>query len=154
MHPKFAAFAERLHPSFERLMACEPITGARRLPLTAPSCGVYLFSEGDDHLYVGRTNRLRARHREHWASTSKQNDAPFAFKLARYATDNVKAKGGPTRLQLQANATFSEAFLAAKSRITAMQFRWVEEEDPHTQYLLEMYASVALDARYNDFENH
>lgn len=35
-----------------------------------------------------------------------------------------------------------------------MQFRWVEEADPNWQCLLEIYATVVLDARYNDFINH
>ncbi len=154
MHPRFAAFAERLHPAFDRLMACEPVTGPQRLPRETPLRGVYLFSEGQSHLYVGRTNRLRDRHREHWAPTGRHNDAPFAFKLARHTTNNLIAKGGMTRRALENDAVFRSAFELAKLRIAAMEFRWVEESDPHTQCLLEIYATVALDARYNDFENH
>ncbi len=144
----------RLHPAFERLMACEPVTGGMRLPTTAPLSGVYLFSEGDNHLYVGRTDRLRARYREHWAPKGNNNNAPFAFKLARHETNNVQAKGGLTRSQLENDPAFGAAFQAAKTRIAAMQFRWVEELDPHTQCLLEIYVTVALEARYNDFKNH
>lgn len=120
MHPKFAALAESLHPSFVKLTECPPHTGRVRLPLGTPRCGVYLFSEGNDHLYVGRTDRLRDRHREHWSG--KANDAPFAFKLARHATDNL-LKGGPTRKALEADPTFAAAFLTAKERVSNMQFR-------------------------------
>lgn len=152
MHPDFAALVEALHPSFERLIACSPHTGPVPLPRDVPACAVYLFSEGDDHLYVGRTDRLRARHREHWSGGS--NDAAFAFKLARHDTGNLKAKGGLTRKELELDQPFAASFKASKERVAAMQFRWVEEADPNRQCLLEIYATVALGARFNDFINH
>ena len=152
MHPKFAALADSLHPSFERLMECEPHTGPIRLSLNVPKCAVYVFSEGDVHLYVGRTDRLRARHKEHW--TGKQNDAPFAFKLARIETNNLRAKGSMTRKQLEKEPAFMAAFKRAKARVELMQFRWVEESDANRQCLLEIYATVVLDAKFNDFVNH
>jgi GrpB-like predicted nucleotidyltransferase (UPF0157 family) len=151
MHPRFFALAESLHPSFVKLMQCEPHTGRARLRLDVPKCAVYLFSEGTEHLYVGRTDRLRDRHREHWAG--RDNDAPFAFKLARHDTDN-HAKGGRTRKTLSADPSFAFAFAAAKERVSKMQFRWVEESDPNRQCLLEIYTTVVLEARYNDFINH
>ena len=80
-------------------------------------------------------------------------DAPFAFKLARHATDNL-LKGGPTRKALEADPAFAVAFAVARERVANMQFRWVEEADPNRQCLLEIYATVVLDARYNDFINH
>jgi hypothetical protein len=152
MHLKFASLADSLHPLFERLTVAEPHTGSQPLPLGVPNCGVYLFSEGDRHLYVGRTDRLRARHREHWAGNP--NDAPFAFKLARYATNNLGKGGGLTRKKLCQNAEFLAAFRSAQERIARMQFRWVEEREANRQCLLEIYATVVLDAEYNDFGNH
>ena len=35
-----------------------------------------------------------------------------------------------------------------------MEYRWVEESDPTCQCLLEIYVSVALMTRYNDFDTH
>lgn len=35
-----------------------------------------------------------------------------------------------------------------------MNIRVVEESDPLRQALLEMYVAVALEAPYNDFDNH
>lgn len=43
---------------------------------------------------------------------------------------------------------------AAKARIRAMEFRFIEEIEPTTQCLLEVYTSVVLATPYNDFENH
>lgn len=151
MHPKFAALADSLHPSFVKLTECVPHTGRVRLPIGVPNCGVYLFSEASNHLYVGRTDRLRYRHKEHWSG--RANDAPFAFKLARHATNNLQ-KGGPTRKALEADPIFAASFAEAKERVSNMQFRWVEEADANRQCLLEMYATIVLDARYNDFINH
>ena len=152
MHPDFAALVEALHPKYERLIACPPHTGSVLLAKDVPACAVYVFSEGADHLYVGRTDRLRSRHKEHWSG--RGNDAPFAFKLARHTSNNLRSKGGLTRNELEQDATFSQAFQAAKARVAAMEFRWVEEADPNRQCLLEIYATVVLDARYNDFINH
>jgi hypothetical protein len=35
-----------------------------------------------------------------------------------------------------------------------MDIRYVEEEKPVNQALLEIYVAVVLDTCYNDFENH
>lgn len=152
MHPSFAALVEALHPAFERLVDCTPHTGPVRLSADVPRCAVYLFSEGTDHLYVGRTDRLRARHREHWCG--RANDAPFAFKLARHATGHLKGKSVLTRAELEKDPSFKLKFDAAKAQVASMEFRWVEEVDPNRQCLLEIYATVVLGARYNDFINH
>ena len=129
-----------------------PHVGRVPLPHDVASRGVYLFSEGDDHLYVGRTNRLRSRRKEHLSGRS--NDAPFAFKLARIETGHLNAKAGLTRSELEKNEIFALAFTAAKDRVAAMDFRWVEEADADRQCLLEIYTAIALGARFNDFENH
>jgi hypothetical protein len=151
MHPKFEQLVTGLHVSCERLLACAPHSGLELLPMNVPKRAVYLFSEGDSHLYVGRTNRLRARRSEHLKG--RANDAPFAFKLARHETGHI-GKSGLKRRELELDPEFAEAFVAAKKRVAAMQFRWIEETDPNRQCLLEIYVSVVLEARYNDFENH
>lgn len=151
LNPEFAKAIEELPAALERLLACNAQSGMTALSKAVPARGVYLFSEGSEHLYVGRTNRLRTRHREHRAG--RNNDAPFAFKLARRRTGNV-AKGGLTRSQLEVDETFASAFAVAKSEVSRMDFRWVEESDPVRQCLLEIYVSIALATPYNDFENH
>jgi hypothetical protein len=151
MNPKFACLTESLEPSFQRLIACPPHTGRGGLPRGLPKRAVYLFSEGGEHFYVGRTNRLRARHREHMSG--RNNDAPFAFKLARKATCD-RVIGKLTRAQLELHPLFTSAFEEARKRVERMEFRWVEEADPNRQCLLEIYATIVLGAHYNDFENH
>lgn len=161
MDPKFAALIERLHPAYLRLISRVPVTGG-----VAPDYGtgalvatrgIYLFTENGRHLYVGRSNRLFERYKNHWGPTKTQREAAFAFKLAREATGFTKAvykKGAGSREDLALDPVFNTAFKSAKERIRAMEYRWVEESDPTCQCLLEIYASVALATPYNDFDTH
>jgi hypothetical protein len=130
-----------------------PVTAAT-LQRGMPARGVYLFSEGQKHLYVGRTNRLRARLLEHGRGASGHNTAPFAFLLTREATHQTKATYRPSgsRRELAADPVFAAAFAAAKQRVRAMEIRFVEETDPTRQALLEIYVALALETRYNDFD--
>lgn len=134
-------------------MGMDPLT-LSALPKDVPKSGIYLFSEGASHLYVGRSRRLRHRLRYH--SSSSADDAPFAFKLAREETKNLKATYAPkgSRKALLADPVFRAAFQAAKVRIRKMAIRFVAEPDANRQALLEIYATIALGARYNDFDTH
>lgn len=156
MHEKFRTFTDKLHPKFEQLISMDPVVTGK-LPKKVPNSGVYLFSEDGIHLYVGRTGRMRGRYSDHSRPSANHNDAPFAFKLARVTTGFLKSsyKAGPeSRKGLSSNEDFNTAFQAAKARIRAMQFRFVDESDPTAQCLLEVYVSVVLATPYNDFENH
>lgn len=155
MNDSFRKHVESLHPSFERLMAMAPVKVCA-LPKEMPKRGIYLFSEGHSHLYIGRTNRLRQRLAEHCRKGSTHNSAPFAFLLARTASEmksaSYKAEG--SRACLEKHEVFGPAFVAAKGRVSEMDVRFVEEIDPLRQALLEMYASIALKTPHNSFENH
>lgn len=155
MHENFKQHVESLHPSFERLVRSAPFTFSS-LPSKLPPSGIYLFSEGDKHLYVGRTNSLRKRLQQHCRPGSGHNSSPFAFRLAREARNIIKAtyKAEGSRDQLVKEEEFAQAFTAAKTRLRDMSIRVVEESDPLRQALLEMYVAVALEAPYNDFDNH
>ena len=74
MDDRFRAHLEALHASFDRLIA---MTAGRvhTLPRAMPSRAVYLLAEGNNHLYVGRTNRLRQRLLEHGRRTSGHTGA-------------------------------------------------------------------------------
>lgn len=121
-----------------------------------PKCGVYLFSENGTSMYVGRSNRMRQRVRNHGNPSATHRQAAFAIKLARHATGKLKAtyKTEGSVPQLMTEPEFAAAFTAAKARISAMQARFVEEADPVRQCLLEVYVAMALGTPYNDFDNH
>ena len=155
MHEMFRQYVEPLHSLFEHLMAMSPVV-IEKLPRKLPGECVYLFSEGENHLYVGRTTKLRQRLRQHSIPAAQQNQAVFAFKLAREATGLTEAsyttKG--SRSALMANPHFAEEFAHAKTRIRHMDLRFIEESDPLRQALLEIYVHVVLRTKYNDFETH
>ena len=118
-----------------------------------PTGGIYLFSEDDNHLYVGRTKRLISVRLKNHVGTAK--DCPFAFRLARAATHlTARHSGDNTRKKLLENLKFLDAYKAAKVRIQKMDVRWVEEADPVRQALLEVYVAVVLGTPHNDFGTH
>jgi|SRR5580698_3167278 predicted GIY-YIG superfamily endonuclease len=155
MHEHFKQYVENLHPSFVRLMEMPPVKMSA-LPSKLPERCVYLFSEGNQTLYVGRTRKLRQRLRQHSIKASQHNQAVFAFRLAREKTGRTVAAYSTvgSRLALCAEPEFARAFSEAKARIRNMDVRFVEETDPLRQALLEIYASVVLGTKHNDFETH
>jgi predicted GIY-YIG superfamily endonuclease len=153
--PAFKQFVETLHPSFERLMQMSPLKMSS-LPTRLPEKCIYLLSEAENHLYVGRTRRLRNRLRQHSVAGAQHNQAVFAFKLAREMTGRWTAAYSSvgSRVSLSSDGVFGEAFTQAKARVRSMDLRFVEEADPTRQALLEIYASVVLRTKYNDFDTH
>lgn len=156
MNPVFKSYIEGLHPKLEALLTMQPVT-----PVTLPKAmckkGVYLLSDGEVHLYVGRSNDIKARLGRHSLPSATHNKATFAFRIAREMTGNLKAtykKGEGSRDHLITNPEFLQAFIAAKARIRNMNVRFVEENDPTKQALLEIYVAVVQRTPYNDFDNH
>jgi len=82
-------------------------------------------SDGQRHLYVGRTNRLRQRLQNHCRPSGTHFTATFAFRIARQDTGRVKAtysKAG-SREALTSDPEFAEAFEGAKRRVAKMDIR-------------------------------
>lgn len=155
MHPRFLDKIEGIHASYERLMAMTPHAGAPP-PTGIPVSGVYLFSQGDEPLYVGRSNRLRERYFLHTRNGSRHNQASFAFRIAvqglRLPAASYTKQGGRKEIALMDE--FIREFAAAKRRIREMNYRYVEETDQTRQALLEIYVATVLDTPYNDFRTH
>ena len=153
MHPRFAKAANSLDASYRALVKMKPVA-IGGMPKNMPTRGIYLFSEGKKHLYVGRSNKLNKRPSRHCGTYRM---AAFAFRLAREATGFVKPSyksGDESRNGLMKNPRFVREFNKAKSRIRKMDLRFVEEKDQTRQALLEIYCAVALKAPYNDFNTH
>jgi hypothetical protein len=60
--------------------------------------------------------------------------------------------GADSRAGLMLSPAFAAAFEAAKERIRAMEYRYVEEESQNRQALI--YCAVVLETPYNDFATH
>jgi hypothetical protein len=156
MDSQFISYIEALKPKLIYLLGMTPVT-PESLPGLMPERGIYLLSEGEHHLYVGRSNNIRHRIARHSSPSATYRMAAFAFRLAREVTGNQKAtykKGKGSRASLMENPMFVDAFSSAKERIRKMNLRFVEEMDPVQQALLEIYVAVVLGTPYNDFDNH
>jgi len=94
--------------------------------------------------------------RQHSVPGAQHNQAVFAFRLAREVTGRLTAAYSVegSRVALCADSDFALAFTSAKARVRIMDLRYVEESDPLRQALLEIYVSVVLGTKYNDFDTH
>jgi len=155
VHPTFAPLIESLEPKRRALLGMRPVTYLS-LPTSLPSRGIYLFSEGDHHLYVGRTNNLKQRLAGHCRPSSNHFSASFAFRLAHEETGNTKAtyKTERSRAALLEDEAFAKSFKEAKERLSSCDLRFVAEDDATRQALLEIYVASVLATPYNDFNNH
>lgn len=155
IHPRFRVYIDSLPRLLNRLLKCPPLV----YPVSPPypqAGGVYLFTEGRRHVYVGRTGNLRQRLGHHCRPSSGHNSAPFTFLLAREFTGRVNAtyRAGEGRDALMKDPAFAHAFEKQNARVNRMLIRYVEEEDSYRQMLLEVYVAVVLRTKYNDFDTH
>jgi hypothetical protein len=150
MSPEFQQAIESLQPTFERLMEAAPYARGGALPKK----GVYLFSENGTALYVGRSNNIPQRRRQHTLRCSQPNQAALAKLLARDETKRPVDYRKGAHARLLEDQEFMEAFRKAKERVREMEFRAVEECDQTGQALLEVYCAITLGTPHNDFRNH
>jgi hypothetical protein len=116
--------------------------------------GIYLFSDTRP-VYVGQTRNLRTRLGNHTAPTSTENQASFAFLISKVDADTAGIDLKRTRKVLEADPDFAEHFKRAKARVSKMNVRWIELEDPIERTLCEIYVALALDTvAFNSFETH
>jgi len=155
MVSEFDKLVKSLEPKYIKLVSMTPVKFCA-LPRPLPKRGIYLFSEGNKHLYVGRTNRLRERLRSHCVPSATHFTATFAFRLAREESGFIKAtyKTSGSRAGLVRHKQFGPAFSQAKARVAQMDIRYIEETDAVSQALLEIYVATDLKTPYNDFDNH
>lgn len=163
---EWAAMTDGLESKLEELLHCEAYgrsgTGRNPPPRTH---GVYLFTEHDRHLYVGRTGKtersvragkasasgFRARLAGHCRPSSGLSSATFAIRLALEQAATTGDAITAARGTLLEHPRFPALFVAAKERITKMEFRVVEIEDDRESAVFEVYAAYMLKTPYNSF---
>jgi hypothetical protein len=150
MSPEFRQAVEALHTKFENLIAALPYAEGASLPKQ----GVYLFSESGAPFYVGRSNNIPQRRRQHTMRCSQTNQAALAMLIARAETERAVDYQKGARARLLADGIFMEAFEKAKERVRKMEFRAVAETDQTRQALLEIYCAITLKTPHNDFGTH
>jgi len=155
MNANFRKKVEGLHAKL-RWLESMPAVKRDSLPKDMPESGIYLFSEGKKRLYVGRSRSLRRRVLAHGRPSSGSESATFAFILARKRMGHRRATYSPegSRRDLLRDPAFAKAFKEAKERVARMDIRFVEEDNPTKQALLEIYAAIALGTPHNDFDTH
>ncbi len=150
----FDGFLASLEPKLRELLNCPPLDEAR-LRQCAGRPGIYLFSEGSCHLYVGRTDNLKKRIQTQRRSGAGTNQAAFAYAIAKHELSIPRVpynKNHPAHPQMQPG--FDRAFHRAKQRVRIMTVRVVQEDDSIGQALLEIYVHLRLHTEFNQFDNH
>jgi hypothetical protein len=145
-------------PDLRQRLTASEVFNHEKKPPAGGGRGIYLFSEGETPLYVGRTGitaRARAagkdprtsflqRWNQHTASGSPPNSAPFAMKLARELATRFGLEG-PRELKERFGLKRTEewwslrnmsqppdyylAFQAAKTYVAELNFQVVAFDD-------------------------
>ena len=150
MSPEFRQAVEALHTKFEHLIAAAPYAEG----VSLPKQGVYLFSENRAPFYIGRSNNIPQRRRQHTLRSSRTNQAALAMLIAREETKCAVDYLKGARVRLLADRMFMDVFEKAKERVQKMEFRAVAESDQTKQALLEIYCAITLRTPHNDFGTH
>lgn len=119
-----------------------------------PQAGVYVLHENNKPIYVGRSNRLKQRLQEHSRPSSTHNSAPFAFNLAKEEAEKKGFNLNKSRNELETQPDFKALFSASKQRVSQMRIQTIEIENQVTQTIFEVYAALAMETPYNDFNTH
>lgn len=153
MEPEFKKIIDAVAANYEQCKSCHAFT-LKKPPPHLPQRGIYILCEGETVLYVGRSNRIKQRLRDHICNSHFK--ATFAFLLAREATGNLKPsyKKEGSRAHLLKGEKFQQCFNAAREKISKMNVLVLEEVNPTKQALLEIYAATVTNAPYSAFDNH
>jgi len=149
MNERFKELTDRM-PLRLRSLLEQPLIAIDDIGITqVPQKGVYVFFEGNKPIYVGRSNRMKKRLREHSQRSSDHYSATLAFKMVKQKKERTQ-----TNEQLMKNSDFVKEFEAAKCRIARAKIRFIEIEDQIEQAMFEIYASLELGTELNDFGTH
>jgi len=116
MNDQFKCIIEQMPALFEDLVKSliRPWSDLGRLPLK----GIYVFYESENPIYVGRTNRMKDRIKEHGRPSSTHNSAPFAFNLAKKSAVEKGINLNKSRQELEEDPIFGKLFSNAIMAIT------------------------------------
>ena len=154
MNERFKELTDGMPSRLQSLLE-QPLIAIDDIGITqVPQKGVYIFFEGEGNkpIYVGRSNRLKERLREH--SQSRQHySATLAIKIAKRNMPTLQnEERKPTVKQLMDNEDFKKEFEYARDRIARMKIRCVKIEDQIEQAMFEIYAHLELGTEFNDFK--
>ena len=156
--------AARLPHYLESLLSSEVYGGGPGRTSPPLEHGVYLFTESDRHMYVGRCglteraartgkghSNFRTRLAGHTRPSSAHNQAALAWRLTVEAVQGRFDDLPPARAELGLDTRFRKEFSVQKQRVAAMDFRIVAIADSFESYVFEPYAGLALQTPYNSW---
>lgn len=150
----FADAVARMRPLLDALVAA-PAHRVAEHPAVPNTPGIYRFTEAGRPVYVGQSRKLRGRLRQHTVARARQNEASFAFNIAKAEASRAGVDITHFREVLQADPAFKIHFDLAKTRVAAMAVRIIELADPVERTMFDFYASLALGTgERNKFETH
>ncbi|CDU10722.1 hypothetical protein VDIAB_271252 [Vibrio diabolicus] len=119
--------------------------------------GVYTFSvyeKGvEKFLYVGQSGNIGQRLQEHCA-IKNHNAANFAYKVTveRSGLEPIAYSPHSTKKSMFSIPDFKDCFDEVVNDIKQMNYRWIPIANALEKNLFEIYASVVLDSKYNNFD--
>ena len=152
MNVQVKAVLGQMEPLLAELQDCPAETFATRRRL--PNRGVYAFYEGNQILYIGRSNQIWERIRTHGRRGATQEQANFAFRLLAREYDLEVGHDAPANRR-QIAAQYAVEFREQKQRVRNMTVKAVAIDDDTVSYFFEAYAILALDTtEFNRFAPH
>jgi hypothetical protein len=140
-------------PGLFATLTRSPLWEMKGLSAYKHKAGVYVFFEGGQPVYVGRTRNLQGRLRGH--VVLNHNSASFAFRNTRKAVNMYATyKRTGSRSELQNHAVFRPEFVRQVARVKTLQVRFLEVPDPIVRYLLELYAYIEWKLPLDEFSEH
>ena len=155
----FYAILQTVEDRFSQLVSATPRRIGEYLSRLPKGAGVYLITnpKSKEHYYVGRTRKIQTRLTQHAPGGDIRQyprGASLAISMTREKTcrkPTYRKEGGLSYL-FENDPDWRSKFRESVSEIRAMDVRCVLESEPKRQHLLELYAQIELDPRYNRHE--
>ncbi|MFL5861989.1 MAG: GIY-YIG nuclease family protein [Solirubrobacteraceae bacterium] len=149
---RWNAIVSGLNELFDQLMTAPAACRLEHNPRLPKEPGVYLFLESGRPMYVGQTRNLRQRIANHCRPSGSDNHATFAFLLAqRFGCTRRGSEDAQARF---ARSGICRGVHNAKTRVAAMEVKFVRCDDPELRTVSEVFVAVQLRTPHNDFETH
>jgi hypothetical protein len=151
MDARFAAAVQKIPTLYDALMNGDFI--AKIDASLKEKVGVYAFFENGQAVHIGRTRNLLRRLRGH--GSRSHYSATFVFKETRRVLGrSATYKPAGSRAELMKDTTFLAEFTGQLDRFKEFRIRFLAVSDPVEQYLLELYAHLALGLSLAEFDTH
>jgi hypothetical protein len=121
----------------------------RQFNLATDFCGCYVLLDGSRPIYVGISQTVFRRLRQHVRGTT-HFDASLAYRIAA-----ARCPHDMTRAAAMADDDFQMRFDQARTYLRGLNVAFIEIANPIVLYLFEVYCAMELDTcEWNTFQTH